>query len=64
MPNSICFFRGGALALRRFALIPVVLALALKWQLKGDSNAAKMFTGPSCVLCADQQWEIRKKNIN
>ena len=36
----------------------------LKWQLKGDQNAAKMFKGASCGLCVDPQWEIHKKRID
>jgi hypothetical protein len=33
----------------------------LKWQLKGDQTAARMFRGVSCGLCTDPQWEVRKK---
>lgn len=33
----------------------------LKWQLKGDENAARMFRGASCRLCTDPQWEVRRK---
>lgn len=36
----------------------------LQWRLKGDSNAAKMFTGPSCGLCVDQEWDVRRKRID
>jgi len=36
----------------------------LKWHLKGDQTAAKMFRGASCGLCTDPQWEIRKKKID
>jgi hypothetical protein len=32
----------------------------LKWHLKGDSNAAKLFKGEECGLCKDQQWEVRR----
>ena len=32
----------------------------LKWQLKGNTDAAKMFTGKDCGLCKDTQWEIRR----
>ena len=35
----------------------------LKWQLKGDETAGKMFAGPDCGLCKDTQWEYRKKKI-
>jgi hypothetical protein len=36
----------------------------LKWQLKGDPNAAKMFKGADCGLCSDSQWEIHRKRID
>jgi hypothetical protein len=40
------------------------VALAwLNWQLKGDQEAAKMFEGDKCGLCADPKWVTRKKNI-
>ena len=35
----------------------------LKWQLKGDETAAKMFVGDSCGLCQDADWTLEKKNI-
>ena len=35
----------------------------LKWQLKGDQTAAKMFTGAKCGLCSDPKWTIDKKKI-
>ncbi len=35
----------------------------LKWQLKGDQTAAKMFTGADCGLCSDPKWTIEKKKI-
>ncbi len=41
------------------------VALAwLNWQLKGDKEAAKMFRGDKCGLCADPQWVTRKKRID
>jgi hypothetical protein len=36
----------------------------LNWQLKGNREAAKMFQGDRCSLCADTQWVIRKKKID
>ena len=36
----------------------------LNWQLKGNKEAAKMFQGDKCGLCADSQWVIRKKKID
>jgi dienelactone hydrolase len=35
----------------------------LKWQLKGDQTAGRMFTGAKCGLCSDPKWTIDKKNI-
>jgi dienelactone hydrolase len=41
------------------------VALAwLDWQLKGNKEAAKMFKGGKCSLCADPQWVIQKKKID
>jgi len=41
------------------------VALAwLEWQLRGDTTAAKMFTGKDCGLCADRQWTIERKGID
>jgi hypothetical protein len=34
-----------------------------KWQLKGDKEAAKMFTGNPCLLSQDVNWKVEKKNI-
>jgi hypothetical protein len=36
----------------------------LKWQLKGDKEAAKMFVSPDCGLCKDPKWTIEKKKID
>ncbi len=35
----------------------------LKWQLKGDKEAGKMFTGNPCGLAQDKNWTVEKKNI-
>lgn len=35
----------------------------LKWNLKGDQEAAGAFRGPDCTLCGDPQWTIRTKNL-
>ncbi len=35
----------------------------LKWQLKGDTKAKKMFAGPDCGLCNHAEWKIKKKKI-
>lgn len=34
-----------------------------KWQLKGDEEAGKMFTGNPCGLSKDPNWKAEKKNI-
>jgi len=34
-----------------------------KWQLKGDKEAGKMFTGNPCGLSKDPNWKTEKKNI-
>jgi hypothetical protein len=36
----------------------------LKWQLKADTEAAKMFVGPNCGLCADPKWTIERSKID
>ena len=33
----------------------------LKWHLRGDQTAAKLFTGASCGLCVDSKWTIEVK---
>jgi hypothetical protein len=41
-----------------------VPALAwLQWQLKGDQEAAKMFTGSPCGLELRDGWTIEKNNL-
>ena len=35
----------------------------LRWQLKGDTNSSKVFTGPSCSLCSDPNWTVQKKRL-
>lgn len=40
------------------------LALAwLNWQLHGDRDAARMFTGEQCGLCTDAQWTVQRRGI-
>ncbi|MFG2085200.1 MULTISPECIES: alpha/beta hydrolase [unclassified Spirillospora] len=34
----------------------------LKWQLKGDAAAGRLFVGPDCGLC-DSEWSVRQKNL-
>ena len=35
----------------------------LKWQLKGDKEAARVFSGKDCVFCKDTRWSVQKKSI-
>ena len=35
-----------------------------QWQLKGDNDAAKMFTGNPCGLSTSPIWTVEKKNID
>ena len=35
----------------------------LKWKLKGDDAAGRMFSGASCGLCDDANWKYEKKRI-
>ena len=35
----------------------------LKWQLKKDETAGKMFAGESCGLCKDEKWKFEKKKM-
>ena len=36
----------------------------LKWQLKKDDAAGKMFSGESCGLCKDDKWKFEKKKMD
>ena len=36
----------------------------LKWRLKGDKAAGKLFDGPRCGLCVDPAWTVEKKGMN
>ncbi|WP_457419382.1 alpha/beta hydrolase [Roseateles sp. P5_E7] len=36
----------------------------LRWQLKGDDAAARMFTGERCGLCTQPEWHVRKKRLD
>jgi dienelactone hydrolase len=35
----------------------------LNWQLRGDAEAGKLFTGAECGLCKDPKWKIERKGI-
>ena len=36
----------------------------LNWRLKGDAQAAKMFTGKDCGLCVNPRWVVKRKAMN
>jgi len=36
----------------------------LDWQLRGDAQAARQFTGKDCGLCRDKAWFVEKKRID
>lgn len=35
----------------------------LRWQLKGDKQAAKMFVGKDCALCTNPNWDTASKRL-
>ena len=35
----------------------------LDWQLKDDADAAELFTGPDCGLCASPEWTVMRRNL-
>jgi hypothetical protein len=35
----------------------------LRWQLKGDKQAAKMFVGTDCSLCTNPNWDTASKRL-
>lgn len=35
----------------------------LNWQLRGDREAAKMFTGADCGLCRNSKWKLERKGL-
>jgi len=36
----------------------------LAWQLRGDAEAARMFTGPDCGMCTSDHWDYQTKNMD
>jgi hypothetical protein len=36
----------------------------LKWQLKGDKEAARLFLGDPSGLSTDTKWTVKAKNLN
>lgn len=35
----------------------------LRWQLKGDLAASRMFVGPDCGLCTQPGWHVKRKGL-
>jgi hypothetical protein len=35
----------------------------LRWQLKADKEASKVFTGPACALCKDPNWTVQRRGL-
>ena len=35
----------------------------LRWQLKGDKGAGKVFSGADCSLCRDPNWTVQRKGL-
>jgi hypothetical protein len=33
------------------------------WQLRGDKEAARMFSGTDCILCREPTWHVQQKNM-
>jgi len=38
-----------------------VMTAWLRMHLRSDEEAARMFDGDNCVICADDRWTIRSK---
>jgi hypothetical protein len=54
---------GGTFAEKNGGAFGVVGVAWLKWQLKGDKEAAKTFLGGTPGLAADTKWSVKAKNL-
>ena len=54
---------GGTYRQTNGGVFGVVGVAWLKWQLKGDMEAAKMFLGDPPGLAADKKWTVKAKNL-
>ena len=54
---------GGTFAEKNGGAFGVVGVAWLKWQLKGDKEAAKTFLGKTPGLAADTKWSVKAKNL-
>ncbi len=41
-----------------------IAAAWYSWQLRGDREAGRMFSGPNCTLCREATWHVQRKKIN
>ena len=55
---------GGTYAKPHGGEFSIVATAWLKWQLKGDKEAAKMFQGNPCGVAQREGWTAEKKNID
>lgn len=55
---------GGTFAAPNGGAVAQVSVKWLNWQLRGDKDAAKSFSGPNCALCSDPTWKYERKKIN
>jgi predicted alpha/beta-hydrolase family hydrolase len=54
---------GGTYSRPHGGVFAVVATAWFQWQLKGDRQAAKMFTGETCGVAQMEGWKVEKKNI-
>lgn len=54
---------GGTYARPHGGEFAVVATAWLQWQLKGDEEAGKMFTGDPCGLAKREGWKVEKKKV-
>ena len=40
-----------------------VISAWLQYQLKGDAQSARLFSGPQCGLCMDPAWTVQRKKM-
>lgn len=54
---------GGTFAQENGGSAAQVAVKWLQWQLRGDADAARFFTGPNCGLCSDAEWTYVHKGL-
>lgn len=55
---------GGTFGQPNGGAVGVISVAWLEWQLRGDKQAARTFTGTDCTLCTDGNWKIERKRID